>query len=136
MYLNELKTEQKELFLDLSVNLAMSDNNFSYVEKNLIKQLCREMNINEKYNTDKSFDDIINNLSEICNEREKRIIIIELAGIVMIDNQYSEDEKKLIEDIVSTFDIDYKEFETLLKVINELYAVYKKMGDFLQKKLI
>ena len=45
MYLNLLNEEAKEVFLDLCINLAESDNDFCQKEKNLIDQFCQEMNI-------------------------------------------------------------------------------------------
>ena len=40
MYLNLLNEEAKEVFLDLCINLAESDDDFCQKEKNLIDQFC------------------------------------------------------------------------------------------------
>ena len=49
MYLNLLNEEAKEVFLDLCINLAESDDDFCQKEKNLIDQFCQEMNIKHLY---------------------------------------------------------------------------------------
>ena len=74
MYLQELKAEQKELFLDLSILLSSSDNNFSIEEKSLIKQICAEMQIEERYTSTAKFDDIVNKLVDISTKKHKRIM--------------------------------------------------------------
>ncbi len=136
MYLNELHPENKDLFLDLCICLSMSDLHFSHEEKVLIKQLCAEMNIPERYSTDLNVNDVIKSLAKNTTEREKRIIIIEAAGIIMVDNDYSDNEKKLMLTLSKIFGIPYSETEKIIGTISELYSVYEKFAQFLTGKSI
>ena len=136
MYLGELKEAQKNLFLDLCINLAMSDERFAHEEKTMLKQMCHEMGIDERYSTEKSVADAINELAESATDREKRIMIIELAGIIMADNVYHESEKKILKDLSEAFEISFDETEKIIPTISRLYNVYSNFAKFLTGKPI
>lgn len=136
MYLQELKAEQKELFLDLSILLSSSDSNFSVEEKNLIKQICAEMQIEERYASTFEFKDVIDKLVDISTKKEKRIMLIELAGIIMVDGEYTDEENRFINDIAEKFSIPYDEVNKMILKVTELYGVYKKFSMFLNGESI
>ena len=131
MYLQELKAEQKELFLDLSILLSSSDNNFSIEEKNLIKQICAEMQIEERYTTAAEFDDIVDKLVDISTRKHKRIMLIELAGIILVDGEYSDEEKQFINAIGEKFSIPSVEIDKMILSVSKLYDVYEKFSMFI-----
>ena len=85
MYLNLLNEEAKEVFLDLCINLAESDDDFCQKEKNLIDQFCQEMNIKHRYMAKLSLDKSLNRLNELCDERGKRAVTAEIIGLVIAD---------------------------------------------------
>lgn len=85
MFLSELRDTQKELFLDLSIYLSMRDGNFADVEKNTIIQMCKEMGIDKRLVPVLNFDDVLNQLAESVTIREKRIIILEIGGVILAD---------------------------------------------------
>ncbi len=134
MFLSELKDEQKDLFLDLGIHLSMSDGRFSDIEKNTIRQMCKEMEIGERLEANIEFDAALNRLSENATVREKRIVLLEMAGIVMADGVYSPEEKTTVENISNTLGVDYPRCENAISLIKELFAVYSKIGDFLSSK--
>lgn len=136
MYLQELKAEQKELFLDLSILLSSSDNNFSIEEKSLIKQICAEMQIEERYTSTAKFDDIVNKLVDISTKKHKRIMLIELAGIILVDGEYSDEEKQFLDDVGKKFSIPKVEIEKMILRVSELYDVYKKFSMFINGECI
>ena len=126
MYLEELQEAQKQLFLDLCIIISNSDTEFSYQEKRMIQHICREMDIPEKYDTESVLEEVIKQLAENSTEREKRIIIIEAAGIIMADNKYVAEEKNIVLLLSEAFGISMEEIENMIEIIGELYAVYKK----------
>ena len=136
MYLQELKAEQKELFLDLSILLSSSDNNFSIEEKSLIKQICAEMQIEERYTSTAKFDDIVNKLVDISTKKHKRIMLIELAGIILVDGEYSDEEKQFLDDVGKKFSIPKVEIEKMILRVSELHDVYKKFSMFINGECI
>ena len=100
----------------------------------MIKQLCREMNISPRFTTEENADNVINRLTSMTTDREKRIIIIEAAGIIMADNDYSESEKEIITKISEAFGIENGEIEKIISTICDLYSIYTKFGNFLSGK--
>lgn len=134
MFLSELRNEQKELFLDLSIHLSMSDGKFSDSEKNTIRQMCKEMGIDERLKKKVEFDIALNRLSENATIREKRIILLEIAGIVMADGVYSPEEKTAVENIATALSVDYSHCEDAISLIKDLFVLYSKIGNFLSGK--
>lgn len=94
MYLNLLNEEAKEVFLDLCINLAESDDDFCQKEKNLIDQFCQEMNIKHRYMAKLSLDKSLNRLNELCDERGKRAVTAEIIGLVIADGYKDMSERE------------------------------------------
>lgn len=134
MFLAELRPEQKELFLDLVILLSKSDCVFDESEQKAISEMCREMEINERTENQLELNEVLKKIGETAYTREKRIILLETAGIVLADGVYSEEEESMIKDISDSLKIEYEQYQEVLKTIQELYGVYKKIGDFLSGK--
>ena len=134
MFLSELKDDQKDLFLDLCILLSKSDGDFADSEKNTIRQMCKEMGIDERLNENIEFGKALSRLNENATVREKRIILLEIAGIVMADGVYAPEEKAAVESISNVFGIDYSYSEKAISLITDLFAVYSKIGEFLSSK--
>ena len=131
MYLNQLNSRQKELFLDLSLHLSKSDNDFSEDEKKLICQLCTEMEIPVRHDAVCSFDEAADEVAAISSIKTKRIFMLELAGIVMADNVYGEDEKVIMVRLSEKFDLRYSEVEKAISLVSDLYKVYSELSCFI-----
>ena len=131
MYLNLLNEEAKEVFLDLCINLAESDDDFCQKEKNLIDQFCQEMNIKHRYMAKLSLDKSLNRLNELCDERGKRAVTAEIIGLVIADEVISDSESKILQQITEKFSISHIEMEKLIGLVNELYELYKRFNLFL-----
>ena len=54
------------------------------------------MGIPAKKEATLSFGSAINDLAKICGETEKRIVVLELAGVVMANDEYAEEEKDIM----------------------------------------
>lgn len=134
MFLHELKNTQKELFLDLSIYLSMSDGEFADSEKNTIVQMCREMEIEKRLTPNVNFDDALSQLAENTTIREKRIILIEIAGIIFADGIFASGEESLMKKISDSLKVDYSQCEKAIMLVRDLYEVYSKIGPFLSSK--
>lgn len=135
MYLNRLEDKSKEFFLELAFLISLADGKLSLEEKQLLKSYKAECLL-ENY----KFKGL--NLSEIKKhffETEKdvqKIIIFELLGLSYIDNDYHESEKKIINDLSISFNIDNKIVDAFEKDIIELNRIYTSTSSiiFNQKK--
>lgn len=118
MYLALLDKESKELFASLAYCLAMSDSDFDEKERLLINSYEIEMGIKidfDKLNDD--MDDVIDKITEICNMKEKKIIVFELVGLAMVDSNYDNGERTIITKVISKWNLD------------------ENFGDFCENKL-
>ncbi|MCM1251669.1 MAG: TerB family tellurite resistance protein [Clostridium sp.] len=134
MFLFELKNTQKELFLDLSIYLSMSDGEFADSEKNIILQMCKEMGIKERFTPVVNFDDALNQLAENATIREKRIILLEIVGVILVDGVFAPEEESIMRKISNSLAIDYSQCEKAISIVQDLYKVYSKVGSFLTSK--
>lgn len=133
MYLSELSSKQKQLFLDVCISLSKADNDFAEEEKRVIDSLCDEMNIAPKYETISDSVACLNEICSISNNREKRIVVIELLGIVMADNKIAPEEEKFMMNVLDIFGIQRDELKSAVELVNELYGVYSKFASFIGK---
>ena len=101
MYLNKLNNEQKELFLDLSIHAAMSNNIFTDEEKVTVRQYCAEMNIAERYEAKLSNDEVLEKLSAISTKQEMRIVFMEITALVLSDNIFDEQEQAFVKKVAA-----------------------------------
>lgn len=134
MFLAELKAEQRELFLDIGIALSMSDGDFSASEKKMILEMCREMGIAERLEPKSDIKSALKALKGGISAREKRIVLLEAAGIVLTDGEYSSDEVVAMKNIASELEIAYSEVEEVVGILGELLGVYTKIGQFLSKR--
>lgn len=134
MFLSELKDEQKDLFLDLGIHLSMSDGEFTKTEKNTICQMCKEMGIDERLEQNVDFDTALSRLGKNATVREKRIVLLEIAGVVMADEVYSSEEKAEVKKISDALGVDYSHCEDAISLVKDLFVVYSKIGNFLSNK--
>ena len=126
MYLSLLNNYQKSLFLSLALYLANTDSDYSKEEHEVIQSYCNEMNITENsFIPFTNITEIISKIDESSNTQEKKIVIFEAIGLAMIDNDYSDNEKKLIQLINTYFGFD----ETFIIKCEELvnrYLIFQK----------
>lgn len=126
MYLSLLNNYQKSLFLSLALYLANTDSDYSKEEHEVIQSYCNEMNITENsFIPFTNITEIISKIDESSNTQEKKIVIFEAIGLAMIDNDYSDNEKKLIQLINTYFGFD-KTFIIKCEELVNRYLIFQK----------
>ena len=126
MYLSLLNNYQKSLFLSLTLYLANTDSDYSKEEHEVIQSYCNEMNITENsFIPFTNITEIISKIDESSNTQEKKIVIFEAIGLAMIDNDYSDNEKKLIQLINTYFGFD-KTFIIKCEELVNRYLIFQK----------
>ena len=96
--------------------------------------MCREMGIENRLEKEHTFEDALSLISAEITKREKRIVLLETAGIVLADGEFSEEEELLVKKISEGLGIEYSEYENVLETVKELLKIYSKIGEFLTKK--
>lgn len=126
MFLKKLSRSNQKLFLELAYYSATVDNEFSAFEKTMINEYRKEMDLDEsKYKVKNlSIDDILKKLSK-SSEQEKKIIFVELIGLVLSDKKFKKQEKTLIEKLMKAFDISDKLKVKAVKWVKDLQKFYQ-----------
>ncbi len=123
MFLNQLKDNQKELFLSLCAHAVMADGVFVFEEMESIALYCHEMMIpNHMPDTELPLDDILDELSRITSRQEKNIIVTELLMLFKSDNDYAEGEKAMMNKVLAKFEFETEKYNALEQLVDEYIA--------------
>lgn len=96
-------------------------------EKNMLKCFAIEMNIAPIYGTDKRVEDIVNRIVDISSEKELRIILFEILGIIVSDSVFDESEQAFVNWLFEKCNIEYALAEQMLVLLTDYLKVYQKI---------
>lgn len=129
MFLGQLKPEEKELFLNLCIYAANANDVFVEEEKVMIQEFCREMKIEEPTVLGlKSIKEIITMINDISDMKSKKIMLLELLGVMMVDNEYDEKERKFIYEITDLLGIKKEVLEEISIKLEEYLSICNELG--------
>lgn len=130
MYLGLLNEEQKELCINLAINLSSIDGSFSQEEKVMIDAYCYEMGISYDYGkVVPKTSEILERLNVISDMREKKIIVFEAIGLAMADNEFHGKEREMINAMVKKFNIDESFIDQCKRVIEEYRQFQERINN-------
>lgn len=127
MFLNNLSNEQKAQFLELAIKAAESNGIVALEQKNMLKCFAIEMNITPVYRTDRNLEDIINGLVQISSEKELRIILFEVLGIIISDTVFDDSEKEFVRHMVERCNMDSGLIDKMIDLLNVYSNVYQEI---------
>lgn len=135
MFLNYLKEESKENFSKLCLAAAQANNVIEKEEEQLMYAYCKELGIKEQIPSgDINVESVLSELKEKTNIIEKRVISLEILGLMYSDGEYDSSEKEFVDELVNKFEITKDELEKIDKLLNEYSEVYKKMVSEIFRK--
>lgn len=121
MFLNLLQETNKELFLKVCVHASLANESFVEEEKEMIYAYCREMNIMEHIpHETEDFGQIVKSLATQTDDIEKKIIVLEILGLIKADGIYDEKEKCFMRTLVE----EMKMQTDVLSKFNSLLEIY------------
>lgn len=130
MYLGLLSKNEKELFLGLAHYVSISDDIIGAEEKEMLKAYCIEMNLPLDYEKpSKPINRIIEEISSVCSDKSKKIIVFELIGLAYSDKNYDETEKQLIINIVESFSLDKNYLQKCEEIVKEYITFQTKINN-------
>lgn len=118
MFLNQLSEKEKMAFVNLCIHAAKANGEFAEAEKEMIEQYCKEMNINFLMLEEVMPMEKIESLYQESDNSTKRIVILELLGLLYADGVYDASENKFVNGFVNNIgatENDIKTQEALLK---------------------
>lgn len=129
MYLAQLTESQKHLFLGLAYHIASADGDYSDDEKLMMESYCAEMNIAfDPNNLSTQPDEIIAKIKAECGERARKIMIFELIGLAMVDHNYDDAERVIINTAMDKLGIDKSFGVQCEKLLNEYIEFQNKIN--------
>ena len=132
MFLKELKSNNKELFLQLSIHAALSNNIIEDTQKDVLNLYCEEIGINNyELEVKMDLDEILEKINIDTTYREKKIIILEIMALIMADSVYDLDEKRFMEDIIKKLDISDEVLDEAINLVNKFNLIFNDMIGFI-----
>lgn len=129
MYLEFLKEHERELCIELAINLASMDGDFSQKERFLIEGYCADAGV--KYDFRKEItplQEIIDGLKAEANVTEKKIIVFEMIRLAIVDNVFHENESALINDLATQFGLEDSYVQECKEVLESYISIEKKIN--------
>ena len=122
MFLSLLNTTEKMLFLEVANQIIVSDGSIDNAEGQLLQTYKNEMGIPKEYSVKNiSMSRVV---SEIKNEQTKKIFLIELLSLCLINKEFSFAEKEIIKELCVGFDIDEQKCGQYEKWVKQFLDVY------------
>lgn len=125
MFLNLLHDKEKEEFLSLAIKAAESNGKVESVETDMITAFAKEMDIKPFYKTSDSLEELLNSINENSTITGKQIILFELAGLLLSDATYDEDEKKFYHFVADKLNISEEKVEQYVQLIDDYTKLYR-----------
>ena len=127
MFLNYLNDEQKDLFIELAIKAAESNGIVALEQKNMLKCFAIEMNMKPVYQTNRDVETIIDDVIKKTSEKELKVILFEILGIIISDNVFDEKERYFTKHIVERCNIDLKIVDKMVSLLEDYSRIYKEI---------
>lgn len=121
----KLNREEKEKFFELIYKLASCDGVLREEEQELIEGCRRELDIRDNPNTG-SFENLADYFGR-CDDRVKKIVLFEVCGIILADNEVGENEQKAFDYLKEALAVD--EQEEIISIANDLKLIQDRVKD-------
>lgn len=128
MFLNRLRPEAKELFLEAACGIAYADGRFAGEEKEILAAYAREMNVTmDGAQAPEDLHALVQRMAETMNPQEKKIAFFELVGLAMADGEYGADERKAMQELMKTFGMAEAFAQDCESMLKEYFVLQKRM---------
>lgn len=121
----KLNREEKEKFFELIYKLASCDGVLREEEQELIEGCRRELDIRDNPDTG-SFENLADYFGR-CDDRVKKIVLFEVCGIILADNEVGENEQKAFDYLKEALAVD--EQEEIISIANDLKLIQDRVKD-------
>ncbi len=132
MFLAQLNEKQKGLFLQLCSYAANSNGIFAEEEKIVMKEYCKEMEIDEPKNFEVTDDleVVINKICDGATLRTRKLILVEIVALILSDKEYDELEQQFVNKIAKDFNVSAKEVEKVVQLLDTYQKACNEIVNF------
>lgn len=129
MFLGQLSEKEKNAFISLSVHASNSNGVFAEEEKVMIQEYCREMDIPFfDANNAISMDEVVDIFKD-SELRIKKIVLLEILGLVYSDGEYDDSEKGFISEYAKKIGLTDEDIAKQTIAIKEYLEALKKVAE-------
>lgn len=129
MFLNQLSNEEKNAFISLSVKISEANGVFDEVERAMIQEYCKEMEI-PFFNKEKADSvDAIVEVFKTATDHIKRIVILEALGLAYSDGQLDHEENNLMRSFAEKIGIEDNMYKEIGELLNKYNAVLAELTE-------
>jgi hypothetical protein len=128
MYLNMLKHEEKSAFYSLAHALAVSHEGISEAEHNVLNSTLQEMGISKPA----QLLDVKEACTVFVSNASKRIALLELLLIALVDDDFADDEETMVSKIVDYFGFDASNIDRAASWAESILAGHRSGLRFIQ----
>ena len=121
----KLNREEREKFFELIYKLASCDGVLREEEQELIEGCRRELDIRDNPDTG-SFENLADYFGR-CDDRVKKIVLFEVCGIILADNEVGENEQKAFDYLKEALAVD--EQEEIISIAYDLKLIQDRIKD-------
>lgn len=128
MFLNQLTLLEKESFLALSVKGAEANDEITVEEYAMLEEYCKEMGIAffDTRNV-KEMEQLVAIFRD-SEESHKRIVLLELLGLLHADGKFDEKEERFAKDFAKEIGLEEKEINTLRSLLEKYLTLVKEIS--------
>ena len=120
--------KEQGIILEVCVHAAMANKVLEKEEQEMIFAYCREMNIPEHIpDMEDSFEGIAAKLASQTDDAEKRIIALEILGLVKADGRFDGKEKAFFDKLIEGLQIEQDIVSRLESLLERYSAVCKEI---------
>jgi len=115
MFLGDLSSSEKVIFLLLAQEMISADGIFAQEEREMLENICDEMEIGNESSRSSVGAGITELCSSITDPEVQAKMMLELSSLAQIDEDFAETEKTLLEEVAILWSIN----PLTLSAINE-----------------
>ena len=115
MFIDRLSHCERQILMDLLIHVARCDKEFSQEERSYIDNIGIKYNLKVPFEPERSVEVLCQAITEY---QSKVIILQELIRLAKIDNDYHQEERDVVEDVIEYFDIKYEKYLALKRWVD------------------
>lgn len=132
MFLANLPEEQKKAFLSLAQAMISADGVLNEDETEMMEQYRKEMALPAGETEAQPVESVMAAFKG-ASAGVKKQIVFELLALAYVDNDYAEQEKRMLEKVVREFDLDGKFLDKCKPCVVELVDLYERIEQLVGK---
>ncbi len=134
MFLHDIPENLMGSFLNMAYSVIAADGKVTEEEKNMLDQYKLELNVKElpkmkEVDINKELDKFAR-LTDIV----KREIFFELFSLTLIDNDFDDSERKIMNSIAKKLSVNKEDMKKMEKINYKIIEAYNELGEIIRKK--